>query len=184
MSGDGPQLESLKRSYPDVYFAGARTGPDLVSHFAAADVFVFPSRTDTFGMVLLEALACGTPVAAYPVMGPVDVIGNNEVGFLSEDLREACLKALDVPRERCRSIALEQSWSACTDQFLENIVRAQEAFEKGWSGQGSLTDRMARNSWADPQFGSRIGLLVHGVFLLMSACFLLKILTALFLLNW
>ncbi|ASP32832.1 glycosyltransferase family 1 protein [Labrenzia sp. VG12] len=129
--GDGPQLESLKRSYPDVYFAGARTGPDLVNHFAAADVFVFPSRTDTFGMVLLEALACGTPVAAFPVMGPVDVIGNNAVGFLSEDLREACLKALDVPRERCRVAALEQSWAACTDQFLDNIERAQEAFEKG-----------------------------------------------------
>ncbi|WP_269582097.1 glycosyltransferase family 4 protein [Roseibium sp. Sym1] len=127
--GDGPQLESLRGTYPGVHFTGAKSGEDLARHFAGADVFVFPSRTDTFGMVLLEALACGTPVAAFPVMGPVDVIGNGNVGVLSEDLRSACLKALELPRDACRKAALKQSWAACSDQFLANIERAKKAFE-------------------------------------------------------
>lgn len=122
--GDGPQLASLKKAYPDVLFTGAMNGENLARHYSGADVFVFPSRTDTFGLVLLEALACGTPVAAYPVMGPVDVIGKSEGGVLSDDLKEAALQALKISRKTCRQVALEQSWSKCTDQFLANIQAA------------------------------------------------------------
>lgn len=124
--GEGPQLENLKRDYPDVYFTGAKVGEDLARHYASADVFVFPSLTDTFGNVLLEALACGVPVAAYPVMGPLDVIGTTGAGVLSEDLREAALAALDIPRDHCRKIALNYTWAASAQQFLNNAIAAQE----------------------------------------------------------
>jgi len=127
--GDGPQLDSLRRAYPEVLFTGAKEGEDLARCFASADVFVFPSRTDTFGMVLLEALASGTPVAAFPVMGPVDVIGDSSAGVLSEDLRAACLQALEISRDVCRTTALKQSWAECTDQFLDNIVRAKRDYD-------------------------------------------------------
>lgn len=125
--GEGPQLENLKRNYPDVYFTGAKIGKDLARHYASADVFVFPSLTDTFGNVLLEALACGVPVAAYPVMGPLDVIGTTGAGVLSEDLGEAALAALDIPRDHCRKIALNYTWAASARQFLDNAISAQEA---------------------------------------------------------
>lgn len=123
--GDGPMLERLKRDYPDVLFTGHKAGDDLARLYSDADVFVFPSRTDTFGLVLLEALACGVPVAAYPVMGPHDVIADSGTGILSEDLRQAALGALDVPRSRCRAWAMEHSWASCTRQFLENAVEAR-----------------------------------------------------------
>ncbi|NBN63495.1 glycosyltransferase family 4 protein [Pannonibacter tanglangensis] len=122
--GEGPQLETLRRAYPDVLFTGAKLGEDLARHYAAADVFVFPSLTDTFGNVLLEALACGVPVAAYPVMGPLDVIGETGAGVLSADLREAALAALDVPRDFCREAALQFSWENSTRQFLDNAEAA------------------------------------------------------------
>ncbi len=127
--GDGPQLASLRRTYPDVLFTGPKTGVELAQHYSSADVFVFPSRTDTFGLVLLEALACGIPVAAYPVMGPIDVIGDSKAGVLSEDLRKACLEALDISIDLCRTAALGQSWTACTDQFLDNIEAANRAHD-------------------------------------------------------
>ncbi|OJX68554.1 glycosyltransferase family 1 protein [Magnetospirillum sp. 64-120] len=119
--GDGPQLEDLRRKHPEVRFAGARFGDDLARHYAGADVFVFPSRTDTFGLVLLEALASGLPVAAYPVPGPLDVIGDSPAGVLSDDLRDAALRAGDITPETCRQHALRFSWAACTRQFLENL---------------------------------------------------------------
>jgi len=119
--GDGPARASLEKKYPEVKFLGPKTGEDLVRHYAASDVFVFPSRTDTFGLVLLEALACGVPVAAYPVQGPLDVIGDDKVGVLHEDLRQACLSALNIPREDARAFALTRSWRACTEQFLANL---------------------------------------------------------------
>ena len=90
--GDGPALEELKSRYPDVLFTGYKFGQDLASHVAAADVFVFPSHTDTFGLVMLEAMACGVPVAAYPVTGPVDVVTHGETGILDPDLRKAALQ--------------------------------------------------------------------------------------------
>ena len=119
--GDGPMLRELRRRYPAVRFTGVRRGEDLAAHFAAADAFVFPSRTDTFGLVLLEALASGIPVAAYPVPGPLDVIDGSGVGVLDEDLGRAARKALAIPPERCRQYALNFSWESCARQFLGNL---------------------------------------------------------------
>jgi glycosyltransferase involved in cell wall biosynthesis len=119
--GDGPQLAELRAKYPDVRFAGARFGEDLARHYASGDVFVFPSRTDTFGLVLLEALASGLPVAAYPVPGPLDVIGDSGCGVLDQDLARACAGALEIPRARCRAYALQFSWRRCAEQFLHNL---------------------------------------------------------------
>jgi glycosyltransferase involved in cell wall biosynthesis len=113
----------LQRRYPDVHFAGVMHGAALAGAYAGADVFVFPSLTDTFGLVLLEALACGTPVAAYPVTGPVDVLdGAGNVGALDSDLRAACLRALQVDRMACRAHAERFSWRACAERFLANLV--------------------------------------------------------------
>lgn len=123
--GDGPALSALRRRYPGVHFTGTRVGEDLARLYASADVFVFPSLTDTFGNVLIEALASGVPVAAFPVMGPVDVIGTSGAGVLSEDLREACLAALDVPREAAMARAADFTWARATGQFLAAIEEAQ-----------------------------------------------------------
>ncbi len=119
--GDGPQRAELERRFPDAKFLGEKTGKDLTDHIAAADVFVFPSLTDTFGVVQLEALACGTPVAAFPVTGPLDVIGDRPIGALDPDLRAACLRALTMSRETCRAFALERSWESCARQFIGNL---------------------------------------------------------------
>jgi glycosyltransferase involved in cell wall biosynthesis len=123
--GDGPQRAELTRLYPKVRFLGEKTGPDLSSHVAAADVFVFPSLTDTFGVVQLEALACGTPVAAFPVTGPLDVIADHPIGALDTDLRSACIRALSISREACRSFALERSWENSARQFIGNLSALQ-----------------------------------------------------------
>ncbi len=123
--GDGPQKAALEHKYPGVNFLGEKTGADLTAHLAAADVFVFPSRTDTFGVVQLEALACGTPVAAFPVTGPLDVIADHPVGALDEDLRGACLRALSVSRDACRDFALERSWQSSARQFIGNLSALQ-----------------------------------------------------------
>lgn len=120
--GDGPQRDELARRFPDAVFVGARFGEDLARHFAAADVFVFPSRTDTFGLVLLEALAAGTPVAAFPVPGPLDVIADPAVGCLHEDLARAVRTALSLDRDACRAYALGYSWQACADQFRSHLA--------------------------------------------------------------
>jgi glycosyltransferase involved in cell wall biosynthesis len=115
--GDGPLLQRLKKTYPDVYFAGVFPQPELARFYRAADVFVFPSLTDTFGLVLLEAMACGTPVAAFPVAGPLDVVGDSGAGVLDQDLRAACLKALALDRAHVRRIAENFSWQAAARQF-------------------------------------------------------------------
>ena len=120
--GDGPALAGLKRKFPSAHFAGALFGEKLSEAYAAADCFVFPSRTDTFGLVLLEALACGTPVAAYPVTGPRDVIGDAPVGVLREDLQSACRQALTIPASAARAFALTYSWTASARQFLGNLA--------------------------------------------------------------
>lgn len=127
--GDGPQTAELGRRFPDAHFLGARHGADLAAHLAAADAFVFPSRTDTYGLVQLEALACGVPVAAFPVTGPSDVVGGSGVAVLDEDLRAACLAALAIPREACRAFALGRSWEASTREFLGHLewLRAEDA---------------------------------------------------------
>ncbi len=119
--GGGPQLEELKSKYPTAHFLGPRTNGQLVAAYASADVMVFPSRTDTFGLVLLESLACGTPVAAFPVTGPLDIV-TPEVGSLNEDLKAACLDALTKDRAACRTYAERFSWTACTELFVEHLV--------------------------------------------------------------
>ena len=119
--GGGPLLGTLKRRYPEARFVGPRDGDELASYFAAADVFVFPSRTDTFGLVMLEALASGVPVAAFPVPGPLDVIGDSDIGVLDEDLGSAVSRALEIDPVRCRDFALAHSWQAAAHQFLSNV---------------------------------------------------------------
>lgn len=119
--GEGPQRSQLESEYPDVHFVGLKEGDDLAAHYASADVFVFPSLTDTFGLVLLEALACGVPVAAYPVTGPKDVLAGAAVGCLNENLHQAALDALGQDREACRAYALGFSWEICTAMFLNHM---------------------------------------------------------------
>jgi len=120
--GDGPARAMLERKFPQAKFLGQKTGEALVRAYAASDVFVRPSRTDTVGLVRLEALACGVPVAAYPVQGPLDVVGDAGIAVLDEDLATACRKALEIPRDACRAYAMERSWAACTRQFLSNLA--------------------------------------------------------------
>jgi glycosyltransferase involved in cell wall biosynthesis len=129
--GDGPQMAELQQRFPRVTFAGPKFGADLARYYAASDVFVFPSRTDTFGLVVLEALASGVPVAAFPVLGPKDIIAEAPVGALSEDLREAALRALTMRPEDCRAFAEGFSWRACTEQFLGNLAVKALAAAKG-----------------------------------------------------
>jgi len=125
--GNGPQKAELERRFPQAHFLGEKTGADLTAHMAAADVFVFPSLTDTFGVVQLESLACGTPVAAFPVTGPLDVIADNPIGAIDWDLRAACLKALTMSRESCRAFALDRSWENSARQFIGNLAVLQPA---------------------------------------------------------
>ncbi len=119
--GDGPARAALQRKYPQASFLGARQGEALAEAYAAADVFVFPSKTDTFGLVLLEALASGLPVAAFPVTGPRDVIGNAPVGALNDDLRAASLSALQILPQACLEFAAKHTWEASARAFIENM---------------------------------------------------------------
>ncbi|MFA7237221.1 MAG: glycosyltransferase family 1 protein [Phycisphaeraceae bacterium] len=122
--GDGPLLPKLREKFPQVIFTGFKTGDDLASHVSACDVFVFPSLTDTFGVVMLEAMACGLPVAAFPVIGPIDVVGPQQgvAGFLDNDLRAACLKCLDLDRAKVRTYAEQFTWDRCADMVLANLA--------------------------------------------------------------
>jgi glycosyltransferase involved in cell wall biosynthesis len=120
--GGGPQSAELQRRYPQIDFRGYLYGDDLAAAYAAADCFVFPSRTDTFGLVMLEALSCGVPVAAYPVTGPLDVIRNGETGCLNNDLRAAVAGALRLDPAACRAQALSSGWDRATAQFESNLV--------------------------------------------------------------
>ncbi len=122
--GDGPQLEELKKQYPDVIFLGAKFDEDLAVHYASADVFVFPSLTDTFGLVVLEAMAAGVPVAAYEATGPRDVIPGSDAGVIAPvggDLAAAALACLSLSRETCRAYAETYSWQACAEAFIDNL---------------------------------------------------------------
>ena len=124
--GEGPELERIRREHPLVRFLGVLSQDRLAEVYSGADVFVFPSRTDTFGLVLIEALACGCPVAAYPVTGPVDVIGDAPAGVLDEDLRAACLAALRIPRQNAVTHARQFTWQRATSQFLLHLQQAAE----------------------------------------------------------
>ncbi|TAK91751.1 MAG: glycosyltransferase family 1 protein [Burkholderiaceae bacterium] len=117
VAGEGPQLAALRAKYPEARYTGVLMQPELSVLYRDADVFVFPSKTDTFGLVLLEAMASGTPVAAYPVTGPIDVIGDSGAGALNHNLHQACLDALKIPRSRVRAYAEKFSWRAATEQF-------------------------------------------------------------------
>lgn len=123
--GDGPQREELTAKHPEVVFAGMRFGEDLAAYFANADVFVFPSLTDTFGLVMLEAMASGTPVAAFSAPGPIDIIPNSGAGTLApgqtSGLKEACLEALKLDRDMVRAYAMRFSWRACAEEFLRSL---------------------------------------------------------------
>ena len=119
--GDGPQLEELKRKYPAAHFLGAKFEVELAECFANADVFCFPSLTDTFGLVILEAMAAGTPVSAYDAPGPKDIIPGSDAGAINEDLRQACLDALEMSRETARAYAETYSWRACAEAFTNNL---------------------------------------------------------------
>jgi glycosyltransferase involved in cell wall biosynthesis len=120
--GDGPELPRLKQQYPHAVYAGYKFGEELARHVAASDVFVFPSLTDTFGLVNLEAMACGVPVAAFPVTGPIDVVEDGVTGALDNDLASAALRALKISPEACRERALRSGWDACTRQFEANLA--------------------------------------------------------------
>jgi glycosyltransferase involved in cell wall biosynthesis len=121
VAGDGPAMPALRAKYPKVNYLGVLNQHELAKVYASADVFVFPSKTDTFGLVLLEAMACGLPVAAYPVTGPIDVLGDSNAGVMHENLREACLAALNIERATARAHAEKFSWRAATEQFLGHL---------------------------------------------------------------
>lgn len=120
--GDGPQSDRLRRSFPKVRFVGAKFGEELAKFYAAADVFIFPSRTDTFGIVMLESLASGVPVVGYPVRGPADIIKQGETGYFDEDLRSAALRALELDPNVCRAYAEQFSWEKSSKLFIKNLV--------------------------------------------------------------
>ncbi|MEM1107208.1 MAG: glycosyltransferase family 1 protein [Planctomycetota bacterium] len=122
--GDGPAKPKLEKQFPapGTVWAGYQFGEDLARHYASADVFVFPSLTDTFGVVMLEANASGLPVAAYPVTGPIDVVDPGVTGVLNQDLRQACLDAVHVNPQDCRDYALKNSWSCCAEIVLNTIA--------------------------------------------------------------
>ncbi len=119
--GGGPALEELKAKYPEAIFTGPKFGEELARHYADADVFVFPSFTDTFGLVILEAAACGTPVAGYVAPGPQDILPNTGAGIVDDDLQKACLEALKLKREDARALAERYSWRACAEDFRRNL---------------------------------------------------------------
>jgi len=132
--GEGPRLEHLKKKYPDAHFTGPLFGEELAEAYAAADVFVFPSRTDTFGLVLIEAMATGTPVAGYPVQGPGDVLAftadGMKAGALDEDLKTACMAALRLSRDDARAYAMTFAWDACAKQFISNLALEEMPVEE------------------------------------------------------
>ena len=123
VAGEGPERKRLQAMYPAARWLGVLSGDALARLYRSADVMVFPSVTDTFGLVMVESMACGTPVAAFPVAGPIDVIGRSGGGIMHDDLREACLQALKLPREAVRRRAEEFSWATATGQMLEALQR-------------------------------------------------------------
>jgi glycosyltransferase involved in cell wall biosynthesis len=133
--GDGPDRNRLMRAHPDCHFPGYRFGAELAAQLAGADVFVFPSKTDTFGLVMLEAMACGLPVAALPVTGPIDVVQHGITGILNMDLARACIEALLLDREACRTYALSRSWRYATRQFLSHLACIENGKEEELSPQ-------------------------------------------------
>ena len=155
--GDGPSREALEAQYPDAVFAGPQFGEALAAYFAAADVFVFPSLTDTFGLVMLEAMAAGAPVAGYPAPGPVDIVPGSGAGFVDDDLRKACLACLDLDRAAVRTYAERFSWRAATEEFITNLQPYPEPEKaKFWRRLRRLA-RLRRRPKTKPPFGPAAG---------------------------
>jgi glycosyltransferase involved in cell wall biosynthesis len=150
--GDGPERPRLEKQYPDATFLGYRFGEDLARHLAAADVMVFPSRTDTFGLVNLEAMACGVPVAAYPVTGPIDVIQDGVTGALDADLASAARRALEIDPNACREHALKSGWDVCSREFEYNLERCEIQLQP----KLILASRLVRESALDSASSSSI----------------------------
>ena len=150
--GDGPERLRLQKQHRDVSFLGYRFGADLASLLAGADIMVFPSRTDTFGLVNLEAMACGVPVAAYPVTGPIDVIEDGVTGALDEDLAAAAQRALDVDPRACRTRALASGWEVCSREFEGNLERCEVLAQP----KLILASRLVRESALDSASSSSI----------------------------
>ena len=161
--GGGPALASLQQRHPDTRFFGPKEMSELPAIYSQADVFVFPSRTDTFGLVLLEAMACGLPVAAYPVTGPIDVIGGSRAGALDDDLGKACRAALKIDRKDARAHAETFSWDAATDIFASHLVQSRDpsvdyhVVDNPHKDNHGITRAIAaaRNSWAGLVFAIR-----------------------------
>jgi glycosyltransferase involved in cell wall biosynthesis len=124
--GDGPARSDLEQRHPEVRFVGTQRGLKLARYFAASDVFVFPSLTDTFGIVMLEAMACGVPIAAFPIRGPMDIVQHGITGFLDENLEKAAIRALRLSSDRCRQHALQYSWNNSAQHFENNLVQTKQ----------------------------------------------------------
>ena len=161
--GDGPAFKELKKKYPKVIFHGAKSKEELEYYYNKADVFVFPSKTDTFGLVLLEAMACGLPVAAFPVSGPLDVIGDSNAGILNSNLKEACKKALLIPRKAPREYAKKFSWESTSKTFESYLVSIRDKDttynieDNPHKGNTGITRALhaAKNSWSGLIFALR-----------------------------
>ena len=148
--GDGPERVRLEAQHPGAHFAGFRFGEDLAAHLAAADILVFPSLTDTFGLVNLEAMACGVPVAAYPVTGPIDVIADGVTGALDADLAHAAQRALQIDPEACRERALRSGWDTCAHEFEGNLVECRPLCQPVRTGRRALPVGAAVSAAARP----------------------------------
>lgn len=125
--GDGPPRASLEKQFPEATFVGYKFGQDLAAHYAAGDVFVFPSVTDTFGVVMLEANACGLPIAAFPVTGPIDVVQQGQTGYVYKDLRQAALDALELDPKNCIAFASRNSWARCAQTVIDHLATRGES---------------------------------------------------------
>ena len=162
--GAGPALNFLKLKYPEVKFFGEKSKFELAEFYNKADIFVFPSKTDTFGLVLLEAMACGLPVAAYPVTGPIDVIGNSGAGYLDKNLKNACKKALKINKNIPLNFAKQFSWESTTQTFEKYLAHTKENFDKTYDfnenphkGNNGLSRAFnaSKNSWSGLVFAIR-----------------------------
>jgi glycosyltransferase involved in cell wall biosynthesis len=141
--GDGPERPRLEARYADAVYSGYRYGEDLATHLAAADVLVFPSLTDTFGLVNLEAMACGIPVAAFPITGPIDVVEDGVTGALDRDLAKAAERALRIDPQVCRARALQSSWAACTREFEANLITCRPGPQPHSAAECPVVERAA-----------------------------------------
>lgn len=139
VAGEGPLGAELRRRYSDARWTGVLSQPELAELYSRADVFVFPSKTDTFGLVMVEAMACGLPVAAFPVVGPIDVVGDSGAGCLDQDLQTACLRALEISRSAAIAHAKTFTWALATEQFYAALVPLTPIVSAALAPQNEIT---------------------------------------------